>query len=97
MSENSRVIVAYIVFRSCSRGAAAPGTGVSHPIRMSRWLRLRLKIRSKAVQPATTPTRPSKPGWPFIHSKTETLGFGPYSLESMRGSAAPVTISLYPG
>ena len=94
MSENSLVIVAYIVFRSSARGAVAPGSGVSQPMRMSRRLRGRLKIRSNAVQPATTPTRPSNPGCPFIHSKTETLGLGPNPFESMRGSGAPVRISL---
>ncbi len=95
MSENSRVIVAYIVSRSSwRRGLRVSGTGVSQPTRMSRRLRPRLKIRGNASQPATTATRPSNPGCPFIHSKTETFGFGPYSFESMRLSAAPVMISL---
>ena len=79
---------------SSSFGVAGVGTGVSHPVRIGRWLRSRLKIAGNTSQPPTTATRSWSSGVPFNHSKTDTLGFGPYSFLSMRGSPAPVMISL---
>jgi hypothetical protein len=51
-------------------------------------------MSANAAQVAKISTLPANPGLPLSHSNTVMLGFGPYSLESIRLSATPVAISL---
>jgi hypothetical protein len=83
-----------LISRSCA--VVAFGTG-ENPDPTGKWLRSVFRMKGSTSHAPNAATRPAKPGRPFSHSSTVTFGFGTLSLLSIRGSAAPDNISLYPG
>src|SRR4051812_22983172 len=78
-------------------GGTIPLGGASQVGQIGIPLRGQLKIDGNTSHVANAATRLEKPGCRWSHSNTVTLGLGIFLLLSIRGSARPVKISLYPG
>src|SRR5581483_9273985 len=94
---NVRVISAFSWFSNSRRGVISPGKNGSYPALMGKPARCGLRIALNVSQPANAATLPRYAGFWFNHSRTVTFGFGIGSFDVTRGSAKPVSASLYPG